>query len=139
MVHAVADLSGIIGAYGGSTSRFSRGPSGRGTLLPAGADLAVRSDAMADGVVYVIDDDLRVRRALCRLLDSVNLSAEAFPSAEAFLEHSLPDQPSCLVLDLHLGNGRSGLDFQAELGARQQTIPIIFITGVGSGPASVRA
>jgi RNA polymerase sigma factor (sigma-70 family) len=94
---------------------------------------------MADGVVYVIDDDVRVRRALCRLLDSVNLSAEAFPSAEAFLAHPLPDQPSCLVLDLDLGNGRSGLDLQAQLGARQQTIPIIFITGVGSVPASIRA
>jgi RNA polymerase sigma factor (sigma-70 family) len=94
---------------------------------------------MADGVVYVIDDDVRVRRALCRLLDSVNLSAEAFPSAEAFLAHPLPDQPSCLVLDLDLGNGRSGLDLQVQLGARQQTIPIIFITGTGSVRACVRA
>jgi RNA polymerase sigma factor (sigma-70 family) len=89
--------------------------------------------------VYVIDDDVRVRRALCRLLDSVNLSTEAFPSAEAFLEHPLPDQPSCLVLDLHLGNGRSGLDLQAQLGARQATIPVIFITGTGNVRASVRA
>jgi FixJ family two-component response regulator len=94
---------------------------------------------MADGVVHVIDEDVRVRRALCRLLDSVNLSAEAFPSAEAFLAHPLPDQPSCLVLDLDLGNGRSGLDLQAQLGARQQTIPIIFITGTGSVRACVRA
>jgi two-component system response regulator FixJ len=94
---------------------------------------------MANGVVYVIDDNAHVRRALCRLLDSVHLSAEAFPSAEAFLAHPLPDQPSCLVLDLALGKGRSGLDLQAQLGARQQTIPIIFITGVGGVPSSVRA
>jgi RNA polymerase sigma factor (sigma-70 family) len=94
---------------------------------------------MADGVVYVIDDDVHVRRALCRLLDSVNLSTEAFPSAEAFLAHPLPDQPSCLVLDLDLGNGRSGLDLQVQLGARRQTIPVIFITGTGNVRASVRA
>jgi RNA polymerase sigma factor (sigma-70 family) len=95
---------------------------------------------MADGVVYVIDDDVHVRRALCRLLDSVDLSAEAFPSAEAFLAHALRDQPSCLVLDLALGEGRSsGLDLQAQLGARQQTIPIIFLTGTGNVRASVSA
>jgi FixJ family two-component response regulator len=94
---------------------------------------------MGDAVVYVIDDNAQVRRALCRLLDSVNLSTEAFPSAEAFLAHPLPDQPSCLVLDLDLGNGRSGLDLQVQLGARQQTIPIIFITGTGSVRACVRA
>jgi RNA polymerase sigma factor (sigma-70 family) len=89
--------------------------------------------------VYVIDDDVHVRRALCRLLDSVNLSTEAFPSAEAFLAHPLPDQPSCLVLDLDLGSGRSGLDLQVQLGARRQTIPVIFITGTGNVRASVRA
>jgi RNA polymerase sigma factor (sigma-70 family) len=90
-------------------------------------------------VVYVIDDDVHMRRALCRILDSVGLSAEAFPSAEAFLAHPLRDQPSCLVLDLALGKGRSGLDLQMQLGARQQTIPIIFITGRGNVTASVRA
>jgi RNA polymerase sigma factor (sigma-70 family) len=94
---------------------------------------------MGHGVVYVIDEDVRVRRALCRLLDSVNLSTEAFPSAEAFFAHPLPDQPSCLVLDLDLENGRSGLDLQVQLGVRQQTIPIIFITGTGSVRACVRA
>jgi FixJ family two-component response regulator len=94
---------------------------------------------MADGVVYVIDDDVHVRRALCRLLDSVNLSNEAFPAAEAFLAYPLPDQPSCLILDLNLKNGLSGLALQAQLGARQQTIPIIFTTGKGNVRASVRA
>jgi len=91
-----------------------------------------------DGVVYVVDDDESVRRSLVRLLRSVGLEAVAFPSASAFLEREVADRPSCLILDLRL-RGPSGLDLQAELGGKQQSIPIIFITGHGTVPASVRA
>ena len=91
-----------------------------------------------DGVVYVVDDDESVRRSLLRLLRSVGLEAVAFPSASAFLERATDDRPCCLILDLRL-RGPSGLDLQAELGGKPQAIPIIFITGHGTVPASVRA
>jgi FixJ family two-component response regulator len=93
---------------------------------------------MADSIVYVIDDDDSVRRALARLIRSMGLRVETFPSAEAFLAHELADLPSCLILDVRLP-GPSGLDLQATLGQSQTTLPIIFITGHGSVPASVRA
>jgi FixJ family two-component response regulator len=92
----------------------------------------------SDGVVYVVDDDDAVRRSLARLIRSVGLAVETFPSAKAFLEHTLPDRPACLVLDLRLP-GPSGLDLQAALGDTQRRMPIIFITGHGNVPASVRA
>jgi FixJ family two-component response regulator len=95
---------------------------------------------MADGVVYVVDDDHTVRRALCRALGSADLYNGEFASAEAFLEQPLSDQPSCLVLDLSLGKDRGGgLALQAELADRKPRIPIIFITGTGDVRASVRA
>jgi FixJ family two-component response regulator len=95
---------------------------------------------MADSLVYVVDDDDDVRRALCRALASADLYTGEFASAEAFLEQPLPDQPSCLVLDLCLGKDRcGGLALQAELAGRKPRIPIIFITGTGDVRASVRA
>lgn len=95
---------------------------------------------MADSVVYVVDDDDDVRRALCRALASADLYTDAFASAEAFLEQPLPDQPSCLVLDLSLGKGRrGGLALQAELADRKLGIPIIFVSGAGDVRACVRA
>jgi FixJ family two-component response regulator len=92
----------------------------------------------ADSVVYVVDDDEGVRRSLARLLRSVGLSVETFSSGKAFLEYPRPDRPACLVLDLRMP-GFSGLDLQTALGENQPTIPIIFITGHGSVPISVRA
>jgi len=92
-----------------------------------------------DGVVYVVDDETCVRRALARLLSAEGLHVESFPSVEAFLERGLPDHPCCLLLDVYLGAGRSGLDLQAELGDKQEMMPIIFITGTGDVEASVRA
>ncbi|HEY3065486.1 MAG TPA: response regulator transcription factor [Methylomirabilota bacterium] len=92
----------------------------------------------ADRLVYVVDDDEKVRRALSRLIRSVGLDVQTFPSAKAFLEHELPDRPACLVLDLRL-RGPSGLDLQTTLAEKQLTIPIIFISGHGTVPASVRA
>jgi FixJ family two-component response regulator len=91
-----------------------------------------------DGVVYVVDDDESVRRALARLIRSLSLDVETFASAPAFLAYRPPDRPSCLVLDVRLP-GPSGLELQASLGRAQRTMPIIFITGHASVPTSVRA
>jgi FixJ family two-component response regulator len=89
-------------------------------------------------VVIVVDDDAPLRESLKMLLNSVGLHVELFPSAAQFLAAKLPDVPSCLVLDVRLP-GLSGIDFQAELTRRNIHIPIIFITGHGDIPMSVRA
>jgi FixJ family two-component response regulator len=88
--------------------------------------------------VYVVDDDLDVREGLKSLFQSVGLNSEAFGSTADFLTAKLPDEPSCLILDVRLP-GLSGLDFQAELARTQINIPIIFITGHGDIPMSVKA
>jgi RNA polymerase sigma factor (sigma-70 family) len=89
-------------------------------------------------VVFVVDDDPSVRSSLKFLLSSVGLQVEGFDSAETFLQRKPPDAPSCLVLDVRL-RGLSGLDFQRELAARNIRIPIVFVTGHGDIPMSVRA
>jgi RNA polymerase sigma factor (sigma-70 family) len=89
-------------------------------------------------VVFVVDDDPSVRSSLKFLISSVGLQVEGFDSADALLQRKLPDAPSCLVLDVRL-RGLSGLDFQRELAARNCHVPIIFITGHGDIPMSVRA
>jgi RNA polymerase sigma factor (sigma-70 family) len=89
-------------------------------------------------IVFVVDDDPSVRSSLKFLIGSVGLQVESFDSAEALLRRKLPDEPSCLVLDVRL-RGLSGLDFQRELAARNCHMPIIFITGHGDIPMSVRA
>jgi RNA polymerase sigma factor (sigma-70 family) len=89
-------------------------------------------------VVFVVDDDPSVRSSLKFLLSSVGLQVESFDSAETFLQRKPPDAPSCLVLDVRL-RGLSGLDFQRELAARNIRIPIVFVTGHGDIPMSVRA
>jgi RNA polymerase sigma factor (sigma-70 family) len=89
-------------------------------------------------VVFVVDDDPSVRSSLKFLMSSVGLQVETFDSADALLQRKLPDAPSCLVLDVRL-RGLSGLDFQRELAARNCHMPIIFITGHGDIPMSVRA
>ena len=94
--------------------------------------------ADSESVVFIIDDDESLREALKRLFRSMGLRAEAFASAPEFLRSKLPDVPSCLVLDVRLP-GMSGLDFQAELGNANILIPIIFITGHGDIPMTVRA
>src|SRR5271168_5515546 len=88
-------------------------------------------------VVFVVDDDYRVREALSSLISSTGLDVAAFGSAAEFLESEKPDSPACLVLDLELP-GTSGLDLQKELAAGNSP-PIIFITGHGDVPSSVRA
>jgi FixJ family two-component response regulator len=95
-------------------------------------------DSMTNAVVYIVDDDPSVRRALARLVRSVGLQVETFSSAKTFLDHPAPDRPACLVLDIRLP-GPSGLDLQSTLIQTRRDIPIIFITGHGDVPTSVRA
>jgi RNA polymerase sigma factor (sigma-70 family) len=89
-------------------------------------------------IVFVVDDDASVRNALKSLIRSVGLQVELFGSAQEFLQRERPDAPSCLVLDIRLP-GISGLDFQRKLAEANDSIPIIFITGHGDIPMSVRA
>ena len=93
---------------------------------------------IAPSRVFVIDDDPSVRSSLKFLISTVGLHVESFDSAESFLEKKRPDIVSCLVLDVRL-RGLSGLDFQDELARRNIRIPIVFITGHGDIPMSVRA
>jgi FixJ family two-component response regulator len=92
----------------------------------------------SEPIVFVVDDDEGVRQALQRLFQSVDLKVEAFGSAAEFLKHEMSNAPSCLVLDVRLP-GISGLDFQSELARANIDIPIIFITGHGDIPMSVKA
>jgi len=98
----------------------------------------LKTPAEPSPVVFVVDDDAYVREGLKSLLRSVNLQVETFGSASEFLQTKLPDAPGCLVLDVRLP-GLSGLDFQTELARAGIAIPIIFITGHGDIPMSVKA
>jgi FixJ family two-component response regulator len=89
-------------------------------------------------VVFVVEDDASMRRALNNLFQSVGLEVELFGSASEMLKSKLPDVASCLVLDIRLP-GLSGLDFQTELAKANIHIPIIFMTGHGDIPMTVRA
>jgi FixJ family two-component response regulator len=88
--------------------------------------------------VFVIDDDASVRDAIHGMLKSVGLRSETFASPQEFLRNERPEGPSCLVLDVRL-QGVSGLDFQRDLADAGIAIPIIFITGHGDIPMTVRA
>ena len=96
------------------------------------------SASAKESIVLVVDDDASVRRALTNLFESIGLKVEVFASAPEMLESKLPDVASCLVLDIRLP-GLSGLDFQTELAKANIHIPIIFMTGHGDIPMSVRA
>ena len=91
-----------------------------------------------DQVVFVIDDDASMRKAIGRLLEAVSLNVQMFPSGSKFLAGKLPDVPGCVILDIRLP-GLSGLDLQQEMFARGIDYPIIFITGHGDIPMSVQA
>jgi len=91
-----------------------------------------------ESIVFVVEDDASMRRALSNLFQSVGLQVAAFGAASEMLQSSLPDVASCLVLDVRLP-GLSGLDFQTELAKANIHIPIIFMTGHGDIPMSVRA
>jgi FixJ family two-component response regulator len=92
----------------------------------------------AHDIVFVIDDDASVRNALSSLFRSIGLKVEVFDSAADFLRIHLPEAASCLVLDVRLP-GLSGLDFQTELAKANIRIPIVFITGHGDIPMTVKA
>jgi FixJ family two-component response regulator len=96
-------------------------------MTPAGA-----------AIVFVVDDDAGIRASIAGLLKSSGLRAECFGAAEEFLRSNRPDVPSCLVLDVSLP-GISGLDFQNKLADAGVQIPIIFITGHGDIPMTVKA
>ena len=89
-------------------------------------------------IVFVVEDDASVRRALGSLVRLAGLRVQTFPSAQEFLAFPRPDVPSCLVLDVQLP-GLSGLDLQEELAKADVQIPIIFLTGHGDIPMTVRA
>jgi len=89
-------------------------------------------------VVLVVDDDPSMRAALSDVMRSVGLAVQTFASAEDFLRSKLPDAPGCLVLDVRLP-GQSGLDFQRSLSESGVKLPIVFVTGHGDVPTSVRA
>ena len=91
-----------------------------------------------EAIVFIVDDDASVREALSNLFRSVGLQVETFGSAHEFLQSKLPNAPSCLILDIRLPR-LSGLDFQAELAKADIRIPIIFMTGHGDIPMTVRA
>lgn len=89
-------------------------------------------------IVCIVDDDASVREALASLFRSVGLTVASFGSAADFLARENADAPGCLVLDVRLP-GVSGLDFQAQLAAMENRLPVIFMTGHGDIPMSVRA
>jgi FixJ family two-component response regulator len=89
-------------------------------------------------IVFVVDDDGGMRQSVTNLIRSVGLRVEAFASAQEFLRSKLTDVPSCLVLDVRLP-GLSGLDLQKRMAEADMEIPIIFITGHGDIPMTVRA
>jgi FixJ family two-component response regulator len=92
----------------------------------------------AQAIVFVVDDDERMRQSLKNLIGSVGLRVEAFASAQEFLRSKVIDVPGCLVLDVRLP-GLSGLDLQKRIADAGIAIPIIFITGHGDIPMTVRA
>ena len=88
--------------------------------------------------VFIVDDDASVRKALARSIQAAGLNVKTFASAREFLDQGPPEGPGCLVLDFRLP-GLSGLDLQAELNSRNIRTPVIFITGHGDIPVSVKA
>jgi FixJ family two-component response regulator len=94
--------------------------------------------AAAASTVFVVDDDPLVRAAIQGMLKSVGLRSQAFATPQEFLHSKRPDEPSCLILDVRL-RGANGLEFQRELADAGIRIPIIFITGHGDIPMTVRA
>jgi FixJ family two-component response regulator len=91
-----------------------------------------------DAIVFVVDDDASVRRSTERLVRTLGFGIQVFASAREFLDGARMDRPGCLVLDVHMP-GLSGLDLQRELAQRGVEIPIIFLTGHGDIPMTVRA
>jgi len=93
---------------------------------------------MVESTVFIVDDDALVRRSLERLLRSVGWRVKMFSTAQEFLDCRRPDGPACIVLDIRMP-GLSGLDLQEKLSTTGLDMPVIFVTGHGTVPMSVRA
>jgi FixJ family two-component response regulator len=109
-----------------------------GSLRSRGGDSRPASNSQATPIVFVVDDDVSVRESLESLIACAGWKPETFASAQSFLSRSKPDVPSCLVLDVSLPD-LSGLDLQNRVAADRTDMPIIFITGYGDVPMTVRA
>ncbi|MBC8740341.1 response regulator transcription factor [Paraburkholderia sp. UCT31] len=96
------------------------------------------SPNMETSIVYVVDDDESVRRALVGLLRSVGLSVETFATSQEFLDHPKQDVPGCLILDVRL-RGENGLQFQDAMASRNLRMPVVFVTGYGDIAMTVKA
>ena len=96
------------------------------------------SPADEEPVVFVVDDDPSMRATLTDVMRSIGLQVQTFASAREFMGSTRPDVPGCLVLDVRLP-GQSGLDFQRTLAESRMELPVVFITGHGDVPMSVRA
>src|ERR1700682_1081028 len=118
-----------------SSPRRARSCSGRSVEPDVGFAKAMPEP---DAIVFVVDDDASVREALGSLIRSAGLKVETFASAQEFLARAPSDVSSCLVLDVRLP-GLSGLDLQSRMAEINREIPIVFITGHGDVPTSVRA
>jgi len=103
-----------------------------------GSDLDSGGAVNEDAVVFVVDDDASVRRSTERLVRTMGLGIQTFASAREFLDGAREERPACLVLDVQMP-GLSGLDLQRELAKRDIEIPIVFLTGHGDIPMTVRA
>src|SRR5262245_36064075 len=108
------------------------------THCPPGRQRGPALAPNAEPIVCVIDDDEAVRRSLDRLVRSVHIDVETFASAQEYLQRKPGDRPACLIVDVRMP-GLSGLDLQDDLLAQGLAQPIIFITGHGTIPMSVRA
>lgn len=93
---------------------------------------------MADEIVFVVDDDADVRDSLCALLESAGVAAEAFASAQAFLDAHKPERAGCLIADIRMPD-MDGLELQEELNRRNAGLPVIVVTGHADVPLAVRA
>lgn len=123
-----------------STGYPPRAPRGSALVLPADASAQALPPApfAADATVYVVDDEPSMRLALSSLLRSVSLDCEAFAMAQDFLAVPEPRGPACIVLDMQLLD-TTGFDVQAAIGRRRRRLPVIFLTGYGTIPMTVRA
>ena len=111
---------------------------GTGRLSGSPCRKIMEAEKQSESIVFVIDDDPSIRLAITGLIRSVGMRVESFPSAQEFMASKRPDAPACLVLDVRMP-GVSGLDLQRDLRDADIRIPIIFITGHGDIPMSVRA
>ncbi|MFM0356981.1 response regulator [Paraburkholderia nemoris] len=109
-----------------------------GTQIPISLESEMPGPSQHESMVYVIDDEEMVRDALWRLLRSAGFNAQGFASPAEILSKDLPSVPMCILLDMNL-QSTTGFDVQSQLAQKGVQVPIIFLTGYGSIPMSVRA